>query len=82
MKNRVISWWLGTQPMFAICLDCDAKGIASYNFATLMPGRVTDRWFTGAGTCVPCYTDGAWANAYHRAPQIDNNKEKETANNG
>ena len=88
IKNALISWWLGTQPMFAICLDCDGKrwspvsGVSAHKFATVMRGRVTGRWFTGAGTCVRCYTDGAWINAYHRAPKIDNNKEKETVNNG
>ena len=84
LKSSLISWWLGTQPIFAICLDCNGekwppvRGVASHNFATLMGGRVKGHWFTGAGTCVRCYTDGAWLNAYHRAPETDN---KETGNN-
>ena len=78
IKNSLTSWWLGTQPIFAVCLDCNGekwppvRGVASHNFATLMGGRVKGRWFTGAGTCVRCYTDGAWLNAYHRAPETDN----------
>ena len=77
LKSGLIAWWLGTQPMFAVCLDCDGKrwppvkGFTSHHFATVMHGRVTGRWFTGAGTCVRCYTDGAWLNAFHRAPEIE-----------
>ena len=74
IKNRLLQWWLGVQPVFAVCLDCHGKrwkpvkGVASYRFATLMRGRVKGRWFTGAGTCIPCYTDGEWMNSHHKFP--------------
>ena len=73
IKHGLIGWWIGTQPMFAVCLDCDGKrwpptkGLVSMNFATLMSGRVKGRMFTGAGTCIRCYTDGKWINAFTEA---------------
>jgi len=76
-KQRLLKWWLGTAPVFAICLDCDGpRRLVSYHFATLLSGRVTGRWFTGAGTCIPCYTNGEWKNTHHKFP----NRKK--ANNG
>lgn len=77
IKHAIIGWWIGTQPMFAICLDCNGEkwpaqnGLVTMKFATLMSGRVKGKWFTGAGTCIRCYTDGAWLNANTKAPCPD-----------
>lgn len=68
MKNAIISWWLGIQPPLAVCFDCGKKGLVNRQFANLIAGRVKGRMFTGAGTCVECYTDGEWINAFTKAP--------------
>ena len=47
-------WWFDTQPPFAICLDCGTKGLVAAKFASLLPGRVTRKPFTAAGTCISC----------------------------
>ena len=56
LKNALYTWLIGSsiQPARAICIDCDKHGWTTDSFASLLPGRVSGRWFTGAGTCIEC----------------------------
>jgi|21_taG_2_1085346.scaffolds.fasta_scaffold68435_4 hypothetical protein len=49
-------WRLSIVPLFAICIDCEYKGITKRKFASLLSSQIIGEIFTGAGTCITCAT--------------------------
>ena len=56
VRYKYWDWRMGIVPLFAICIDCDYKGITKRKFASLLSSQIIGKIFTGAGTCITCAT--------------------------